>query len=53
MPITVTYEVKCDACWAVLDGRYDTRDEALDARREAGWETTDSRTACPNHQTPA
>lgn len=51
MPITATYEVKCDVCWGVLDGRFDTRDEALDARRAAGWEDTDGRTACPQHIT--
>ena len=51
MPITAVYEVKCDVCWGVMDGEYDTREEAQDARRADGWEDTDGRTACPNHNT--
>jgi hypothetical protein len=49
MPVTATYEVRCDVCFGVLDGKFETRDEALAARREAGWEDTDGRTACPPH----
>lgn len=51
MPITVTYHVQCDVCWGVLDGEYDTREDAQEARRKAGWEDTDDRTACPAHNT--
>jgi rubredoxin len=51
MPITARYQVKCDVCWGVMDGEYDTREEAEAARQELGWEDTDSRTACPEHNT--
>ena len=51
MPLTATYHVQCDVCSGHLDGEYETRDAALDARREAGWEDTDGRTACPAHNT--
>lgn len=51
MPITATYQVKCDVCFGVMDGEYDTREEAEQARKELGWEDTDSRTACPDHNT--
>ena len=51
MPITVTYRVQCDVCFGFLDGDYETRDEALDARHAAGWEDTGGRTACQDHNT--
>jgi len=53
MPITATYEVKCDVCFGVMDGQYDTREDAEQARKDLGWEDTDRRTACPNHNTAA
>ncbi|MGZ2355698.1 hypothetical protein LRE75_03160 [Streptomyces sp. 372A] len=53
MPITATYQVQCDVCWSVLDGEYDTREDAQEARRKAGWQDTDDRTACPTHNTTA
>lgn len=51
MPITPTYQVKCDVCWGVMDGEYDTREAAEDARKELGWEDDDNRTACLDHNT--
>lgn len=51
MPITASYAVRCDVCFGVMDGEYDTREEAEEARAELGWEDTDSRTACPSHNT--
>ncbi|MFF8784863.1 hypothetical protein [Streptomyces sp. NPDC015125] len=51
MPITPTYEVKCDACWGVMDGRCDTREDAEQAREELGWVDLNSGTACPEHNT--
>lgn len=51
MPITATYQVKCDVCFGILDGEYDTREDAQDARRANGWEDSDGRTACPAHNT--
>ncbi len=49
MPITASYSVQCDVCFGFLDGEYDTRDAALDARKEAGWEDPHGGTACPQH----
>ncbi len=40
-----------DVCFGVMDGEYDTREEAEEVRAELGWEDTDSRTACPQHNT--
>jgi hypothetical protein len=51
MPITATYEVKCDVCFGVMDGRYDTQREAEQARRELGWDDPNGGTACPEHST--
>lgn len=51
MPITATYEVKCDVCWGVMDGRYDTREDAEDARKELGWIDLNGGTVCPEHNT--
>ncbi len=51
MPITATYEVKCDACWGVMDGEYDTREEAEAAREELGWTDLNGGSACPEHNT--
>lgn len=51
MPITATYEVKCDVCHGVMDGRYDTREDAEDARQELGWVDLNGGTACPEHNT--
>ncbi|MGP3737962.1 hypothetical protein ACTWJ9_33165 (plasmid) [Streptomyces sp. GDS52] len=51
MPITTSYQVKCDVCWGVMDGEYDTREEAEKARQELGWEEPDGRTVCPEHST--
>lgn len=51
MPVTTTYQVKCDVCWGVMGGEYETREDAEQARKELGWEDDDSRTACPAHNT--
>jgi hypothetical protein len=49
MPITASYEVRCDTCHGVMDGRYDTRDDAETARQELGWIDLNGGTACPDH----
>jgi hypothetical protein len=51
LPITPTYQVQCDVCFGYMDGSYDTREDAEDARKELGWEDTNRRTACPEHNT--
>lgn len=51
MPITAVYEVKCDVCWGVMGGEYNTREEAETARLELGWVDPNGGTACPNHNT--
>ncbi|MFH8531519.1 hypothetical protein ACH4GE_24250 [Streptomyces tendae] len=51
MPITASYEVQCDACWGVMDGRYETREDAEKARDELGWNDLNGGTACPEHNT--
>lgn len=51
MPISPTYQVKCDICWAVMDGEYETREDAEDARKELGWTDPNGGTACPEHNT--
>ena len=51
MPITATYEVKCDACWGVMDGAYETREDAEKAREELGWTDLNGGSACPEHNT--
>jgi hypothetical protein len=53
MPITATYEVKCDVCWGVMDGAYETREDADTARLELGWVDPNGGTACPEHNTAA
>ncbi|MFG3127366.1 hypothetical protein ACGFZU_06650 [Streptomyces tendae] len=52
MPITATYEVQCDACWGVMDGRYETRKDAEKARDEMGWKDLNGGTACPRTTPP-
>ena len=49
MPITASYQVRCDICLRVMGGEYDTREEAEKARDATGWGTSDGRTICPNH----
>lgn len=49
MPITPIYQVQCDVCFGYMDGDYETREDAEDARKEIGWEDTGGRTACPEH----
>ena len=51
MPITARYEVQCDVCFGCMDGYYDTREEADDARKELGWDDPNGGTACPEHNT--
>ncbi|MFK0182352.1 hypothetical protein ACIQVR_41080 [Streptomyces xanthochromogenes] len=51
MPITASYEVQCDVCFGVMDGRYETREDAEDAKAELGWNDPNSGTACPEHRT--
>jgi hypothetical protein len=51
VPITPTYQVKCDVCWGVMDGEYATREEVEDARKELGWVDLYGGTACPIHNT--
>ena len=51
MPINPTYEVQCDVCFGVMDGRYETREDAEDARKELGWDDPNGGTACPDHNT--
>lgn len=53
MPITATYEVQCDVCFGYMDGRYETREAAGDARKELGWDDPNGGTACPEHNTAA
>ncbi|MGW9399382.1 hypothetical protein [Streptomyces sp. NPDC055642] len=53
MPITAEYQVKCDVCWSVMDGYYDTREAAEDARKELRWNDPNGGTACPEHNTDA
>ena len=53
MPITAVYEVKCDVCWGVMDGRYSTSEDAAKARQELGWVDLNRGTACPKHNTAA
>lgn len=53
MPITASYQVRCDICFDVMDGEYDTREEAEAARKELGWENGYNGTACPEHNTTA
>lgn len=51
MPITPTYEVKCDVCSGFMDGRYETREDAEKARDELDWTDPNGGTACPEHNT--
>jgi hypothetical protein len=51
MPITARYEVKCDVYFGCMDGYYDTREEAEDARKELRWDDPNGGTACPEHNT--
>lgn len=53
MPITPTYRVQCDVCFGHMDGEYDTREDAQDAREELGWDDPIGGTACPEHNTRA
>jgi hypothetical protein len=49
MTTTAAYRVQCDVCFGFLDGDYETRDEAINARQKAGWEDANGGTACPQH----
>ncbi|MYX14401.1 hypothetical protein GTY67_13445 [Streptomyces sp. SID8374] len=51
MPITPIYQVQCDVCFGFMDGDYESREDAQEARKRLGWEDTDGRTACPDHNT--
>lgn len=53
MPITPTYQVRCDVCFGVMDGEYDTREDAERARKELGWDDPNGGSACPGHNTAA
>ncbi|WP_193317996.1 MULTISPECIES: hypothetical protein [Streptomyces] len=46
MAIETTYHVRCDACAALLDGEYATREDAEAAREDAGWHPTYGQTRC-------
>lgn len=39
MPITASYEVRCDVCFGFMDGRYETREDAEAASAELGLDT--------------
>ncbi|MGW8357371.1 hypothetical protein [Streptomyces wedmorensis] len=51
MPITPTYHVQCDVCFAYMDGDYEDRDDAETARKSIGWDDLNGGTACPEHNT--
>lgn len=49
MPINAIYQVQCDVCFGYMDGDYETREDAENARRELGWDDPNGGTACLDH----